>query len=269
MAVLTALGKFLLMAWLGLGMVWPGFQVTSETKATAPDAGPPLMQAQTTVDPAPVVYLTFDDGPHPVYTPQVLDLLAEYNVRATFFVVGWMVSQFPDVTRRIKAEGHSIQLHSWRHDDLTKFTRGEFITDTYQVQAILRETVNLRGTCIRPPYGSVNDRVRGWASELDLSVAMWDVSGQDWTGISADRIARIVLQRVGPEAVVLLHDGGGPRHRTVSALEEILSELTDDGYEFEVMCHSLYLPEPHPPCWIAGAWPEPRPCEEFSTPTVQ
>lgn len=268
-AVLAALGRIVLAGWLSLGMAWPGFQVPNGPNATAPYAGPPLKQAQATIDPAPVLYLTFDDGPHPVYTPQVLDLLAEYDVKATFFVVGWMVSLYPDVTRRIAAEGHSIQLHSWRHDHLTRFTRDEFIADVRKVQAILGKTVNRRGTCIRPPYGSVNARVRGWASELGLTVAMWDVSGDDWTDISSEQIANIVVRRAAPDAVLLLHDGGGHRHRTVSALEEILSELTSDGYRFEVMCSSLYLPEPSPPCWIAGAWPERRSCDDPLLRTAQ
>ena len=264
----TATGKMFLAVWLGLAMVWPGLQVPGEPRPTASHAGPPLIQPQA-VDQGPVVYLTFDDGPHPVNTPKVLDLLAQYDVKATFFVVGWMVSRYPEITRRIASEGHSIQLHSWLHDDLTKFTRDEFMADTNKVQAILGKTAQVRGTCIRPPYGSIDARVRGWASELSLTVAMWDVSGQDWTDISAEGIARIVLRGTKPESVVLLHDGGGTRQRTISALGKILPQLTEEGYRFEPMCPSRRIPEPSPPCWVAYAWPVLRPCEEFNDPTGQ
>ena len=269
MDAVTATGKVLLAAWLGVAMAWSGFQAPGESNPTAPYGGPPLKQAQTQLDQPPAVYLTFDDGPHPVNTPKVLDLLSQYNVKATFFVVGLMVSRYPEITRRIASEGHSIQLHSWRHDDLTKFTRAEFIADVNKVQAILGRTVRVRGTCLRPPYGSINARVRGWASELSLTVAMWDVSGQDWTDISADRIAQVVLRGTGPESVVLLHDGGGTRQRTISALGKILSQLTEEGYRFEPMCPSRRIPEPSPPCWVAYAWPVLRPCEEVSGSATQ
>lgn len=251
-------------------MAWPGLQAPVDPNPKAPYAGPALKQDQPQVDQSPVVYLTFDDGPHPVNTPKVLDLLARYNAKGTFFVVGSLVSLYPEITRRISSEGHSIQLHSWRHDDLTKFTRDEFIDDVNRVQAVLGRTVRARGTCMRPPYGAINARVRGWASELHLRVVMWDVSGQDWTDISADGIARTVLRGTRPESVVLLHDGGGPRSRTIAALEEILAQLTEEGYRFDRMCSSLYLPEPSPPCWLAYAWPVLRPCDEFNNnPTVQ
>lgn len=268
LGAVTAAGRILVAAWLSLVIAWPGSQAPGGPDRKAPHAGHPLTQAQTTAD-QPVVYLTFDDGPHPVYTPKVLDLLAEYNVKATFFVVGSMVERFPDVTRRIATEGHSIQLHTWRHDDLTKLTREEFMADNFRVQAILGKTVQRRGTCIRPPYGSINAEVRGWAEELYLTVAMWDVSGQDWTDISAARIARLVIGGTGPESVVLLHDGGGHRQPTVSALETILAQLTEEGYRFDVLCASLPLPDPSPPCWIAYAWPVLGPCEDSALPTAR
>ncbi len=254
---MAAMAKALLLAWLGLGMAWSSL-------LAPPDFKPPSLHMESlpaptgpTPDPDPVVYLTFDDGPHPVNTPQVLDLLAQYDVKATFFVVGRMVYNFPDLARRIAAEGHSVQLHSWRHDNLTKFSRPQFMADTAKTQAVLGETLHIRATCLRPPYGEVDSRVREWASDLNLDVSLWDVSGADWTEISAEGIARRVLTWVRPGSVVLLHDGGGPRHRTVSALEMILAELTEAGYRFETMCSTLYLPEPSPPCWEYYAWPVP------------
>ncbi len=219
-------------------------------------------------DGTPVVYLTFDDGPHPVYTAQVLDLLAAHNAKATFFVVGSMVDRWPDVMPRIASEGHSIQLHSWGHDDLTMFTREQFLEDVRRTQAILAEKVGVRGTCLRPPYGAVNSRVRDWSSQLDLPVELWDVTGADWTPISAPAIANTVLRGVRPGAVVLLHDGGGNRSRTVAALDTILASLTREGYHFEVLCPPSLTapirPHPGPPevCWEFAAWPVARPCQE-------
>ena len=264
MGIPIAICKAILIAWLGVGMTWSLWQAPPARKPLYSHPPSPAGQAQLAADPAPVVYLTFDDGPHPVYTPQVLDLLARYDAKATFFVVGQMVANFPDVTRRIAAEGHSIQLHTWRHDDLTKLSRQEFIEDSNRAQAILGETVGLRATCLRPPYGSISPRVREWATDLRLGVSMWDISGADWTDISAETIARIVTGRVQPGSVVLLHDGGGHRHRTVSALGTILADLTEAGYRFGSMCRILNLPEPNPTCWEFYAWPVPRPCPEPS-----
>ena len=226
--------------------------------------GPVLSQTNTDspVRPAPVIYLTFDDGPHPVYTPQILELLAEYGARGTFFVVGSMVRHWPEAAQQIVEQGHSIQLHSWRHGNLTKFTHQEFLADTALAQAALGEVVNRRATCMRPPYGAVNTQVIGWAAELNLKTVMWDMTGADWLDISAEQIARRVVNNAGPGTVVLLHDGGGPRDRTVSALEVILGELTQKGFRFSAMCASLPINEPPPACWEFYAWPAPRPCSD-------
>lgn len=264
MGSLAALGKATLIAWLGLGMTWSFLHAPTGPEPHPAHWGTPVGQAWSAADPAPVVYLTFDDGPHPVYTPQVLDLLTQYDAKATFYVVGRMVSNFPDVARRVAAEGHSIQLHTWHHDNLTKLSRQEFVADSNRVQALLAKTVGMRASCLRPPYGAINSRVRQWATELNLGVSMWDVSGADWTDISADTIARIVTARVTPGSVVLLHDGGGNRGRTVSALETILADLSEAGYQFGVLCPSLHLPEPSPPCWEFYAWPERRSCADTS-----
>ena len=210
--------------------------------------------------PAPVIYLTFDDGPHPVYTPQILEVLASHRARSTFFVVGSMVRNWPEAARQIVDEGHSIQLHSWRHANLTTLTREEFITDTTRSQAALEEVVNRRATCMRPPYGEVNDRVIEWATSLNLRTVLWSHTGADWLDLSAEQIARRVVNGAQPGSVVLLHDGGGNRARTVSALRIILEELTEAGYRFRPMCASLPVIPPAPTCWTFYAWPEARRC---------
>lgn len=248
-------GLWLLTTWLVFGSL-PHLPASIEGSAPAFRAVGTGLERDT----APVVYLTFDDGPHPVYTPKVLDVLAQYDVRATFFVVGKMVSWFPEVTRRIVSEGHSIQLHSWNHDNLTRLSHEDFGKDSNRTQAVLGKTVGMRATCLRPPYGAINAQVREWASEINLEVSLWDVAGSDWTDISAEEIARSVMRGVRSGTVVLLHDGGGHRQRTVAALEMILPDLIGEGYRFELMCSSLYLPEPSPPCWVYHAWPKPGPC---------
>ena len=262
--VLWSMGVTLLVVSLGLGSALPPSAPRSSSSPAPPAVSPPVADADPVARSAPVVYLTFDDGPHPVYTPQILEVLASHGVRGTFFVVGSMVRNWPDTARRIVEAGHSIQLHSWRHGNLTKFTRQEFIADTARAQAALAEVVSKRATCLRPPYGMMNAQLEEWATELDLKMVMWSTSGADWLEISASQIARRVVNGVRPGSVVLLHDGGGPRHRTVTALGIILEELTEAGYRFRPICSSLPITEQIRVCWDFYAWPAPRPCPDDS-----
>lgn len=217
--------------------------------------------------PAQVVYLTFDDGPHPVNTPRILEVLAKHGARGTFFVVGSMVRQWPDAARMIAEAGHSIQLHSWRHGNLTHFSRSQFIADANRTQEALEEIVGRRADCLRPPYGAVNDDLTEWAAELGLRMVLWDTAGADWLDLTAEQIARRVVNTVRPGSVVLLHDGGGPRERTGSALEVILPELAEKGYRFGAMCSTLPVVDPARVCRAFYAWPKVRPCSEDSRAT--
>ena len=264
--VLRSAGGMLLAMWLGLVILTPAApapSLESHISAASHLPGPPGDEgAGLSPGPAPLVYLTFDDGPHPVNTPRILEVLAAHGVRGTFFVVGSMVERWPETARRIVEAGHSIQLHSWGHGNLTRFTHEEFIRDTTLTQSVLAEVVDRRSTCLRPPYGAVNDTLEEWAEEAGLKVVLWTVAGADWLDISGQAVARRVLDGVSPGAVVLLHDGGGPRDRTVAALEIILPELSRAGYRVRPMCSSLPVTEPVRVCWGFYAWPEARPCKE-------
>ena len=259
-----------LVALLGIGP--PGGGVASGPNADrVPHSHPedPAPQPPPAGDPAPVVYLTFDDGPHPVYTPRVLDVLASYEVKATFFVVGDMVRRWPDPARRIVEEGHSIQSHAWNHDTLPAFNRKEFMRDMNRTQTELLYAAKAQATCLRPPYGATNSKVEKWASELGLTVELWDVGGADWTGISAEGIARRVLSRVAPGSVVLLHDGGGPRSPTVSALDIIIPTLLEDGYRFGILCRPNPLAVEPAVCAFSLAWPGAGTCGRYFPRAVQ
>ena len=267
-----AAGAVALAALLGIaptgGAVAAGFH-PDQVPVSHPEDPAPVPAPGPTEDPAPVVYLTFDDGPHPVYTPQVLDILAAYQVKATFFVVGDMVRRWPEAARQIVEDGHSMQSHAWNHDTLTTFSRSEFIRDMNRTQTELLYATRTHATCLRPPYGATNSKVEKWANELGLTVELWDVSGNDWTDISAAGIARRVLRGVEPGSVVLLHDGGGPRSRTVSSLEIIIPALLEDGYRFAVMCRPNPLSVEPAVCAFSLAWPRMGTCGRYSPREVQ
>lgn len=189
--------------------------------------------APTSDGTAPVVYFTFDDGPHPVYTPQVLDVLAKYNARATFFVVGSLVEALPRTTQRIVDEGHTLANHTWNHENLAGLPREAFDDTVGRTQAVLGSRAT---NCLRPPYGSLDAFTREWAAEHGLEVQTWDYSPEDWLQPPAAEIAQGLLDHARNGAILLLHDGGGPRTQTVLGLDMALQELTSRGFRFEPLC---------------------------------
>ena len=211
--------------------VLPVVEASPAPSTTAPIVRPPRLV--TPDDEGAVVYLTFDDGPHPVHTPQVLDVLARYGARATFFVVGSLAQAYPNIIQRIAAEGHTIANHTWNHEDLAGLSRAAFDETVGRTQAILAD---LATPCLRPPYGSVDAFTREWASSHGLSLMTWDVSPKDWLRPPAAEIADYIVRWARAGLVVLLHDGGGDRSRTVQGLEMALERLVDRGLRYEPVC---------------------------------
>ena len=216
-----------------------GFELTVEV---LPLAGPtPTTTSQKVTVPLPVtpdddgdvVYLTFDDGPSPEYTPQVLDVLARHDARATFFVVGSLAQAYPDIIQRIAAEGHTIANHTWKHEDLAGLSRAAFDETISRTQAVLGD---LAAPCLRPPYGSMDAFTREWASDHGLSLLTWDASPQDWLRPPAEEIADYIVQWARPGVVLLMHDGGGDRSTTVQGLDMALERLADRGLRYEPVC---------------------------------
>ena len=206
-----------------------------------PLAGPtPTTTSQKVAVPRPVtpddgdvVYLTFDDGPSPQYTPQILDVLARHDARATFFVVGRLAQAYPDIVQRIAAEGHTIANHAWNHEDLAGLSRAAFDETISRTQAVLGD---LAAPCLRPPYGSMDAFTREWASDHGLSLVTWDASPSDWKRPPAEEIADYIVKWARPGIVLLLHDGGGDRSRTVQGLDMALERLADRDLRYEPVC---------------------------------
>lgn len=183
----------------------------------------------------PVAYLTFDDGPHPSFTPAILEILSRYGATATFFVQGDYVRRFPDVVAAAARQGNDIENHTASHVWLTKVSRDEFISEVVStdeaIHAAAGELVDPIG-CLRPPYGARDERTITIAAELGKKIVMWDVDPQDWRRPGADQIAQHILAHARPGAILLMHDGGGDRKQTIAALEMVLAELTARGFVF-------------------------------------
>ena len=185
---------------------------------------------------AAVVYQTFDDGPTPTWTPRVLDLLARYRARATFFVVGRSAATWPGLVRRAYAAGHGVGNHTWSHRRLTGLRGAGLTAEVGATSAVIGRATGARPRCLRPPYATVDAASAYRARALGLRLTMWDVDSYDWRRPGAGVIAGRVLSRVGSGDVVLLHDGGGDRSQTVAALQQVLASLSARGFRFRALC---------------------------------
>ncbi|WP_162605398.1 polysaccharide deacetylase family protein [Jiangella ureilytica] len=187
-------------------------------------------------DPADyTVTLTFDDGPHPVYTPQILDLLEKHEATAVFCMVGERVREHPEVVRQVVDAGHALCNHTFTHDEqLSERTREQIVREIGDTDEAfddaLGEEAEVRwfrqpNTYVQPPVESVLD-------DVGLEPLDWTVDPRDWSRPGVVPIVQQTLGRLEPGAIILLHDGGGDRSQTVTALEQVLTGLDAAGYQY-------------------------------------
>jgi peptidoglycan/xylan/chitin deacetylase (PgdA/CDA1 family) len=170
-----------------------------------------------------VLHLTFDDGPDPTWTPEVLAVLKQYGVRATFFELGVQVREHPTLPALVRADGHRIGNHTYSHQSLPSLDAAHLRTQIARGPA---------ATCLRPPFGAVNARVRTAAARAGQEIVLWDVDTRDWSKPGTQHIVRAGLEHAHPGATILMHDAGGDRSQTVAALRVVLPKLIAQGYTF-------------------------------------
>ncbi len=185
----------------------------------------------------PSAALTFDDGPNPTYTPQILAALASAGVPATFFTVGYEGIVRPDLLADEARDGHSVQDHTWGHPDLTRLSAAGVADELRRTAELIEQATGIRPACFRPPYRATNDTVVSVGASLGLAQVLWNVDPQDWSRPGADVIASNVLSHsTGQDVVIIMHDGGGDRSQTVAALPAIIGGLRSRGYHFRRLC---------------------------------
>lgn len=174
------------------------------------------------------VALTLDDGPDPNYTPQALKVLRQHGVKATFCLIGSRAQEYPELVRAIVADGHTLCNHSWSHDmELGSRSTAAILADlTRTNRAILAAAPNAQVRYFRQPGGMWTSRVVATARQLGMTSLHWAVDPQDWREPSPEQITSQVLDETAAGSIVLLHDGGGNRQNTITALTPILSDLT-------------------------------------------
>lgn len=178
--------------------------------------------------------LTFDDGPDGKYTPKVLDILAQYGVTATFFVVGIQVEQYPEVLARIREEGHEIGSHGYAHANMGKMTAAAAAEDLRLADEAIREAAGIVPEWFRPPYGSVSEELEDALAKAGKTLVRWNVDPRDWDGTPAEDIVAHVLEKAEDGAVILLHSFGGKNSDlsgTIEALPAIIEGLLAQGFE--------------------------------------
>ncbi|MFI8816012.1 MULTISPECIES: polysaccharide deacetylase family protein [unclassified Streptomyces] len=178
--------------------------------------------------------LSFDDGPDPLYTPDILATLRAYGVRAMFFVCGEMAVDNRDLLREMADDGHVVGNHSWSHPLIPKLSRAGIHDELGRTTEVIDRTLGAPPLWYRAPYGAWNRNSFEIGAELGMEPMAWTVDTLDWTTPGTGTIVRRVLDGAAPGVVVLSHDAGGNRSQSVAALRRYLPELLDDGYRITV-----------------------------------
>ena len=180
-----------------------------------------------------VIALTFDDGPGPKNTAQVLEILKKNNIKATFFMVGEMVKYFPQIAKQVAADGHVIGNHTWHHWYF-KMDGATAASEIDRTADIIYKTTGEKTTLFRPPGGFLNNGLAQYAKNKKYAVMMWSEESGDAERRSPQvpMLVKNVLKYAKPGAIVLLHDGGGNRSKSVKALPEMIAGLKAQGYRF-------------------------------------
>ncbi|MFB8351574.1 glycosyltransferase [Streptomyces niveus] len=222
--------------------------------------GGPVIDARGTTTPKALkvpdhkLVLTFDDGPDPEWTPKVLDKLKEYDAHAVFFVTGTMASRHPELVRRMVDEGHEIGLHTFNHPDLAYQTQSRIDWELTQNQLVLAGAAGIRTSLFRPPYSSFADAMddKSWPvteyiGSLGYITVLNNTDSEDWKRPGVHEIIERATPKGTRGSIVLMHDSGGDRSQTVTALSRFLPSMQDRGYEFANLTEALGAPSAHTP----------------------
>ena len=178
----------------------------------------------------PYVAMTFDDGPHPVHTPRLLEILKRRNIRATFYVVGTNARRYPQILRRMVAEGHEIGNHTVTHKHISKINLEQVRKEVLGCQQAIMAACGVKPRTFRPPGGHTNDRLKVWLhKEFGYSTIMWAVDPEDWKRPGPAVVAQRIISNTSAGSIILAHDIHAP---TIVAMPQALDGLLARGYRF-------------------------------------
>ena len=178
----------------------------------------------------PDVYFTFDDGPHPEFTPQILNILKSYNLKATFFLIGENVLKYPQIVSQIYEQGHTVGLHSYSHKNLIFKSRKQLLYELLQPQKIIKNIIGFRPPLFRPPFGKFTPRLIKLCREVKLTMVMWTIMSYDFNlKIPDNRIINRMLKHLQNGAIIVFHDGNKNSARTIKILPCIIKFVLQKG----------------------------------------
>ena len=189
-----------------------------------------------------VVALTYDDGPSSPYTNQLLDILDRYQVKATFFAVGRRIEKYPEIVPMIVARGHELANHSYSHTDMMSKPREFLLSEIEKTDKLLQELgVKQDSISFRPPFGRRGVVLSYLLSQMQKKLILWDVNSLDYetTTLTAEDIANRVIDNVRSGSIMLMHDSGGDRSKTLAATQVIVKTLRSKGYAFKTVSELL------------------------------
>ena len=187
------------------------------------------------------IALTFDDGPWPTTTTQILDILKKNNIKATFFWVGRYLKTYSEIGKQVAAAGHAIGNHTWNHEYL-KYNEDGAAREIDRTSSLIEELTGVKTSMFRPPGGILNNGLVAYAQKKNYAVVIWSADSFDWRTLT-ESLMDNVMRQANSGGIVLMHDGGGNRSRTVKALPDIIARLRKEGYIFVTVPELLQMQE--------------------------
>jgi peptidoglycan/xylan/chitin deacetylase (PgdA/CDA1 family) len=241
--LLTAFLMALVLVALWGKVVWPHRYVWPEVFGHA------VFSVNTT---APVLALTFDDGPDPQYTPQILAILADRDIKATFFMVGQAIEAHPEVAHQVIDQGHEVANHTWSHHSLNFMGPGKIRQEIEATDHILRQLGYQQTLLFRAPFGHSLMFLPWVLNHMGRIHVFWNIDPQDWDATSPQQILTALTPQIQKGGIILLHDGDAnpkgtgtkPRDPTVAALPSILDTYLAQGYHFVTLSEMLEMGTP-------------------------
>ncbi len=207
------------------------------------------------IDPTkPMLALTFDDGPSEV-TDRILAVLMQYDARATFYVVGNKLAEFPDVLKRTAASGSEIACHTWSHVKLITVSASTMRSQITRTNDLIRELTGVEVKCLRPPYGNQNATLRSVCKDLGLVITRWEVDTKDWSSRNTNKVYKAIMNGAGNGEIILCHD---LYPTTAAAVEMAIPDLIEKGYQLVTVSELLSFHKDGPVPGKVYNWVDPK-----------
>src|SRR5262249_17124496 len=222
----------------------PSTEKETALKSPSPPKEPPISFNSVHVN-GPYIAMTFDDGPSAALTPKLLDILAAHHMKVTFFVLGEMVAEHPEILARAAREGHEIASHSWSHPNLAKMSQEGVRSQLQRTDDEIKGATGKRPTLFRPPYGSITEREKRWIhDEFGYDIILWDVDPLDWKRPGPSVVRSRILKETRPGSIVLSHD---IHPGTIEAMPSTFDELEAKGFKFVTVSELIDMATPVTP----------------------